>query len=61
MAYMVMARLYLEEVFDCGEHAVGATHTYDGTNGGEHAIAWAYAHEYVIMTHDEYVVMTLLL
>jgi len=34
-------RLYLEEVFDCGEHAVGATHTYDGTNGGEHAIAWA--------------------
>lgn len=26
-------RLYLEEVFDCGEHAVGATHTFDGTNG----------------------------
>merc|ERR1711998_414872 len=25
-------RLYLEEVFDCGEHAVGATHPYDGTN-----------------------------
>jgi hypothetical protein len=27
-------RLYMEEVFDCGEHAVGATHTADGTNGG---------------------------
>jgi len=27
-------RLYMEEVFDCGKHAAGATHTFDGTNGG---------------------------
>jgi hypothetical protein len=25
-------RLYMEEIFDCGAHAVGATHTYDGLN-----------------------------
>jgi len=25
-------RLYMEEVFNCGAHAVGATHPYDGTN-----------------------------
>jgi hypothetical protein len=27
-------RLAMEEVFDCGAHAVGATHPYDGTNDG---------------------------
>jgi hypothetical protein len=27
-------RLYMEEIFDCGEHAIGATHSFDGTNGG---------------------------
>merc|ERR1711998_237645 len=27
-------RLYMEEVFDCGAHALGATHEYDGTNDG---------------------------
>jgi hypothetical protein len=32
-------RLYLEEVFDCGAHAVGATHPYDGTNDG--AVKWS--------------------
>jgi hypothetical protein len=26
-------RLYMEEIFDCGEHAVGATHKFDGSNG----------------------------
>jgi len=33
-------RLYMEEIFDCGEHAVGATHTYDGTNDGKN-IVWS--------------------
>jgi hypothetical protein len=32
-------RLYLEEVFDCGAHAIGATHPYDGTNDG--AVKWS--------------------
>merc|ERR1711871_1383439 len=27
-------RLYMEEVFSCGAHAVGAVHAYDGTNAG---------------------------
>jgi hypothetical protein len=31
-------RLYLEEVFDCGAHAVGATHTRDQSNNGP--ITW---------------------
>merc|ERR1711998_226943 len=33
-------RLYMEEIFDCGEHAVGATHTYDGTNDSKN-IVWS--------------------
>jgi hypothetical protein len=27
-------RLYMEEVFDCGPHAVGATHKFNGANDG---------------------------
>lgn len=34
-------RLYMEEVFDCGPHAVGATHTYDGLNDKEANIKWS--------------------
>merc|ERR1711988_1679425 len=33
-------RLYLEEVFDCGAHAAGAAHHFDGTNGG--SIQWTH-------------------
>jgi hypothetical protein len=32
-------RLYMEEIFDCGAHAVGATHPYDGTNDG--GVTWS--------------------
>ena len=33
-------RLYLEEVFDCGAHAVGTSHDFNGSNGG--AVKWTY-------------------